>query len=171
MKKRRFQDAGKSFAHIIGRFRRPDPRSGQNAEKPALNPGHADQVHQHGKGCERMKTFSLPFLFLCLLFAAGCSGFSRLPKINFIGKSREEVIRIFAQNPEKARGTHINICTPLNEKPPYDCGNKWFFTTLEEVPAAEHLKKAPALRGYETRRRFAVPAAVCVFKEVSRRSA
>ena len=97
-----------------------------------------------------MKTFSLPFLSLCLLFTTGCSGYSRLPKIDFIGKSREEVIRIFAQNPEKAWGTHINICTPLSEKQPYHCGNNRYFTTLEEALADEQLKKAPALRGYRT---------------------
>ena len=105
-----------------------------------------------------MKTFVLPFCSLCLLFTAGCSGFSKLPKIDFIGKSREEVIRIFAQNPEKAWGTHINICTPLSEKPPYHCGNNRYFTTIEEALADEQLKKAPALSGYKTRRCCAVPA-------------
>ena len=105
-----------------------------------------------------MKTVALPFLSLCLLFMAGCSVFSRLPKIDFIGKSREEVIRIFAQNPEKAWGTHINICIPLSEKPPYICTNNRYFTTLEEALADEQLKKAPALSGYRTRRRCAVPA-------------
>ena len=105
-----------------------------------------------------MKTFSLPFLSLCLLFTTGCSGYSRLPKIVFIGKSREEVIRIFAQNPEKAWGTHINICTPLSEKQPYHCGNNRYFTTLEEALADGPLKKALALSGYRTRRGCAVPA-------------
>ncbi len=105
-----------------------------------------------------MKTFTLPILFLCLLFAAGCSGFSKLPKIDFIGKSREEVIRIFAQNPEKAWGTHINICTPLNEKQPYLCTNNRYFKTLEEALTDDQLKKAPALSGYRTARRCAVPA-------------
>ena len=105
-----------------------------------------------------MKTFTLPFLSLCLLFTTGCSGYSRLPKIDFIGKSREEVIRIFAQNPEKAWGTHINICTPLSEKPPYHCGNNRYFTTLEDALADEQLKKAPVLSGYRTRRCCAVPA-------------
>ena len=105
-----------------------------------------------------MKTFVLLFFSLCLLFMTGCSGYSRLPKIDFIGKSREEVIRIFAQNPEKAWGTHINICTPLSEKPPYICTNNRYFTTLEEALADEQLKTAPALSGYRTRRRCAVPA-------------
>ena len=105
-----------------------------------------------------MKTFVLLFFSLCLLFMTGCSGYSRLPKIDFIGKSREEVIRIFAQNPEKAWGTHINICIPLSEKPPYICTNNRYFTTLEEALADEPLKKAPALSGYRTRRRCAVPA-------------
>ena len=105
-----------------------------------------------------MKIFNLPFLSLCLLFMTGCSGYSRLPKIDFIGKSREEVIRIFAQNPEKAWGTHINICISLSEKPPYICTNNRYFTTLEEALADEQLKKAPALSGYRTRRCGAVPA-------------
>ena len=105
-----------------------------------------------------MKIFTLPFLSFCLLFMTGCSGYSRLPKIDFIGKSREEVIRIFAQNPEKAWGNHINICNPLSEKPPYICTNNRYFTTLEEALADEQLKKAPALSGYRTRRRCAVPA-------------
>ena len=67
-------------------------------------------------------------------------------------------LSIFAQDPEKAWGTHINICTPLSEKQPYHCGNNRYFTTLEEALADEQLKKAPALRGYRTRRRSAVPA-------------
>ncbi len=105
-----------------------------------------------------MKIFTLPFLSLCLLFMTGCSGYSRLPKIDFIGKSRDEVIRIFAQNPEKAWGTHINICIPLSGKQPYICTNNRYFRTLEEALADEQLKKAPALSGYRTRRRCAVPA-------------
>ena len=105
-----------------------------------------------------MNIFTLPVLSLCLLFMTGCSGSSKLPKIDFIGKSREEVIRIFAQNPEKAWGTHINICTPLSRKLPYICTNNRYFTTLEEALADEQLKKAPALSGYRTRRRCAVPA-------------
>ena len=104
-----------------------------------------------------MKLFTLPFLSLCLLFMSGCSGYSRLPKIDFIGKSRDEVIRILAQNPEKAWGTHINICTPLSEKQPYHCGNHRYFMTLEEALADEQLKKAPALSGYRTARRCAIP--------------
>ena len=113
-----------------------------------------------------MKKFTLPFLFLCLLFMTGCSGFSRLPKINFIGKNRDEVIRIFAQNPEKAWGTHINICIPLNEKQPYLCTNNRYFRTLEEALADEQLKKAPALSGFRTRRRCAVPAGWDYYKVV-----
>ena len=113
-----------------------------------------------------MKSFTSPILSLCLLFTTGCSGYTRLPKINFIGKSRDEVIRIFAQNPEKAWGTHINICTPLNEKPPYHCGNNRYFKTLEEALADEQLKKAPALSGYRTRRRCAVPAGWDYYKVV-----
>ena len=103
-----------------------------------------------------MKTFSLTFLSLLLLFTIGCSGFSRLPKIDFIGKSRDEVIRIFAQNPEKAWGTHINICTPLSEKQ-HLCTNNRYFTTLEEALADEQLKKAPALSGYRTSRPCSIP--------------
>ena len=36
-----------------------------------------------------------------MMFFTGCSGFSCLPEINFVGKNREEVVRIFASNPTK----------------------------------------------------------------------
>ena len=113
-----------------------------------------------------MKTFVLLFFSLCLLFMTGCSGYSRLPKIDFIGKSRDEVIRIFAQNPEKAWGTHINICIPLNEKQPYICTNNRYFRTLEEALSDEQVRKAPALSGYRTRRCCAVPAGWDYYKVV-----
>ena len=106
-----------------------------------------------------MKYFIWAIFSFCLLTMVGCSGFSRLPQIDFVGKSREDVIRIFAENPEKAWGTHINICTPLKETPPYFCGNNRYFITLEEALADEQLLKAPALGGYRTQRRFAFPGA------------
>ena len=104
-----------------------------------------------------MKYIILAIISFCLLTTTGCSGFSRLPKIDFIGKNREDAIRIFAQNPEKAWGTHINICTPLKETPPYYCGNNRYFITVEDALADEQLKKAPALGGYRTQRRLAIP--------------
>lgn len=106
-----------------------------------------------------MKYFIWAIISFCLLTTIGCSGFSRLPKIDFIGKSREDAIRIFAANPEKAWGTHINIRTPSKETPPYYCGNNRYFITLEEALADEQLLKAPALGGYRTQRRFAIPGA------------
>ncbi len=50
---------------------------------------------------KHMKKFYI-FLsgFVCVFSLSGCSGFSRLPEINFVGKSWEEVVRIFASNPE-----------------------------------------------------------------------
>ena len=106
-----------------------------------------------------MKFIILAIISFCLLATIGCSGFSRLPQIDFIGKSREDAIKIFAKNPEKAWGTHINICTPLKETPPYYCGNNRYFITLEDALADEQLKKAPALGGYMTQRWLAIPGA------------
>ena len=104
------------------------------------------------------KYYPLLFGLSCAIFLSGCSGFSRLPKIDFMGKSREEVIRIFAGNPKKAWGTHINILTAQRDAPPYHCGNNRFFETVEEALADEGLKKSPALGGYMTERFGAVPA-------------
>lgn len=91
----------------------------------------------------------------CVLFLSGCfSGVSRLPEINFVGKSREDVVRIFASNPEKAWNTHIHICTPLKNTPPYYCNNNLYFRTVEEAQADKRIQHARALRGYFTSRKF-----------------
>ena len=92
------------------------------------------------------------FCFLSSFLLSGC--FSGLPEINFAGKSREEVVRIFAANPEKAWGTHMNISTPLKNTPPYYCGNNLYFKTVEEALADKCIQQAPALRGYFTSRKF-----------------
>ena len=103
-----------------------------------------------------LKKFSFLLLVIgCTIMLSGCfSGFSRLPEINFIGKSREEVVKIFASNPEKAWGTHINIRTPLKNTPPYYCNNNLYFKTVDEALADKRIQQAPALRGYFTSRNF-----------------
>ena len=101
-----------------------------------------------------MKKF-LIFLsgLFCVLFLSGCfSGFSRLPEINFIGKSREEVVKIFAANPEKAWGTHINICIADPKRPHQGCDSNVYFKTAEEALADERVRQSPALSGYLTTR-------------------
>jgi|GEM_PF-6588480 len=47
-------------------------------------------------------------------------------------------------------GTDPEVCL-------FHCTNNRYFTTLEEALTDEQLKKAPALSGYRTRRRCAVP--------------
>ena len=104
-----------------------------------------------------MRKKFLFLLFCCIIsfLLSGCfSGFSRLPEINFVGKSKEEVIRIFAANPEKAWGTHINICIPLKNTPPYHCSNNLYFKTVDEALADKRIQQAPALGGYFTSRNF-----------------
>ena len=100
----------------------------------------------------------LAFIFF-MMFFTGCSGFSCLPEINFVGKNREEVVRIFASNPEKAWGTHIHICTPLKNIPPYSCANNLYFKTADEALADKRLQQAPALRRYFTVRFLSTPQA------------
>ena len=95
----------------------------------------------------------LAFIFF-MMFFTGCSGFSCLPEINFVGKNREEVVRIFASNPTKTWGTHIHICTPLKNIPPYSCANNLYFKTADEALADKRIQQAPALRGYFTSRNF-----------------
>ena len=90
----------------------------------------------------------LPAFIFFMMFFTGCSGFSCLPEINFVGKNREEVVRIFASNPTKTWGTHIHICTPLKNIPPYSCANNLYFKTADEALADKRLQQAPALRGY-----------------------
>ena len=104
-----------------------------------------------------MRKKFLFLLFCCIIsfLLSGCfSGFSRLPEINFVGKSKEEVIRIFAANPEKAWGTHINICIPLKNTPPYHYYNYLYFKTVDEALADKRIQQAPALSGYFTSRNF-----------------
>ena len=86
----------------------------------------------------------LAFIFF-MMFFTGCSGFSCLPEINFVGKNREEVVRIFASNPTKTWGTHIHICTPLKNIPPYSCANNLYFKTVDEALADKRIQQAPAL--------------------------
>ena len=106
---------------------------------------------------------NLLFILLCCISSfllSGCfSGFSRLPEKNFVGKSREEMVRIFASSPEKAWNTHIHICTPLKNTPPYYCGNNLYFKTVEEALADKRIQQAPALRGYFTVRFLSTPRA------------
>ena len=108
-----------------------------------------------------LKKFSFLLLAIgCTIMLSGCfSGFSRLPEINFVGKSREEVVKIFASNPEKAWGTHINIRTPLKNTQPYYCNNNLYFKTVEEALADKRIQQAPALAGYLTVRFLSTPQA------------
>jgi hypothetical protein len=108
-----------------------------------------------------MKKF-LIFLsgFLCILSLSGCfSGFSRLPEVDFVGKSREEVVKIFASNPQKAWGTHINICIADPKLPHLGCNANVYFKTAEEGLTDERVRQSPALRGYFTTRFLSTPAA------------
>ena len=97
-------------------------------------------------------------LGILIVILSGCfSGFSRLPEINFIGKSKEEVVKIFVSNPEKVTGgTHVNICTPL---PNGHCGNNLYFKTAEEALADKRVQQASALSGYFMKRFLSTPAA------------
>ena len=106
-----------------------------------------------------MKYCILLALIFFMVFLTGCSGFSRLPEINFVGKNREEVVRIFASNPTKTWGTHIHICTPLKNIPPYSCANNLYFKTADEALADKRLQQAPTLRGYFTVRFLSTPQA------------
>ena len=103
------------------------------------------------------KLLFILFCSLCSFFLSGC--FSKLPEINLVGKSREEIVRIFASNPEKAWGTHIHICTPLKNTPPYHCCNNLYFKTVDEALADKRVLQAPALRGYFTTRFLSTPQA------------
>jgi hypothetical protein len=83
-----------------------------------------------------------------IVFLTGCSGFSRLPEINFVGKNREEVVRIFAQNPEKSYNGKINLMIPSSHYNPSNCDNNIYFYTAAD---------ALAIGGYRTARLMAVP--------------
>ena len=97
------------------------------------------------------------FAVLCAIFLSGCSGCSRLPEINFIGKNREEVVRIFAQNPEKTYNDEINLRIPVSPLNPLLCNGNVYFKTAEEALADKRIQNAPAIGGYTTARLMAVP--------------
>ena len=104
-----------------------------------------------------MKYCILPTFFFFILFLTGCSGFSRLPEINFVGKNREEVIRIFAQNPEKSHDGKINLMIPVSHHKPLNCNGNIYFNTAEDTLADKRIQDAPAMGGYRTARLMAVP--------------
>ena len=92
-----------------------------------------------------------------MIFLTGCSGFSRLPEINFVGRNREEVVRIFAQNPEKSYDGKINLLIPVSRYNPLYCNGNVYFNTAEDALADERIQSAPAIGGYRTARMMAVP--------------
>ena len=97
------------------------------------------------------------FSALCVIFLSGCSGFSRLPEINFIGKNREEVVRIFAQNPAKSYDGKINLMIPVSRNNPLDCNGNLYFDTSEEAIVDKQIQNARAIGGYKIERSFAIP--------------
>ena len=97
------------------------------------------------------------FAVLCAIFLSGCSGCSRLPEINFIGKNREEVVRIFASNPEKSYDGKINLMIPVSSHNPLHCNGNLYFDTAEEAIVDKQIQNARAIGGYKTERSFAIP--------------
>ena len=97
------------------------------------------------------------FSALCAIFLSGCSGFSRLPEINFVGRNREEVVRIFAQNPEKSYDGKINLKIPSSRYNPLNCDNNIYFYAVADALADERIQNALAIGGYRTARLMAVP--------------
>ena len=93
----------------------------------------------------------------CIAFLSGCSGFSRLPEINFVGKNREAVVRIFAQNSEKSYDGNINLMIPVSGHTPLDCNGNLYFKTPEDAIADKQIQNARVIGGYRTERCFAVP--------------
>ena len=106
------------------------------------------------------------FSALCAIFLSGCSGFSRLPKIDFIGKNREEVVRILSSCPEKSHDGKINLLIPVSSHDPLLCNGNVYFSTAEEALADERIQNAPAIGGYGTARFMAVPGAWDVYEVV-----
>ena len=104
-----------------------------------------------------MKYCILTTFISFIVFLTGCSGFSRLPEINFVGKNREEVIRIFAQNPEKSHDGKINLMIPVSRHNPLYCNGNIYFNTAEDALADKRIQDAPAMGGYRTARLMAVP--------------
>ena len=92
-----------------------------------------------------------------MMFFTGCSGFSSLPEINFVGKSREEVVRIFAQNPAKSYDGKINLMIPVSRHNPLYCNGNLYFDTAEEAIVDKQIQNARAIGGYKTERSFAIP--------------
>ena len=97
------------------------------------------------------------FSALCAIFLSGCSGFSRLPEINFVGRNREDVVRIFVQNPEKSYDGKINLLIPSSRYNPLNCNYNIYFNTAADALADERIQNAPAIGGYRTARLMAVP--------------
>ena len=106
---------------------------------------------------KKSKLRTLIVAVLCIAFLSGCAGFSRLPEINFVGKNREEVIRIFAQNPEKSYDGKINLMIPVSPHNPLDCNGNVYFNTAADALADKRIQNAPAIGGYRTARLMAVP--------------
>ena len=104
-----------------------------------------------------MKYYILLIFIWGMVFLTGCSGFSRLPDINFIGKSREEVIKVFAEHPEKSHDGQINLMIPVSRHAPLDCNGNLYFKTVEDALADERIQKAPAIGGCRTERCLAIP--------------
>ena len=105
----------------------------------------------------KSKLRTLIISVFCIAFLSGCAGFSRLPEINFVGKNREEVIRIFAQNPEKSYDGKINLMIPVSPHNPLDCNGNVYFNTAADALADKRIQNAPAIGGYRTARLMAVP--------------
>ena len=103
----------------------------------------------------KLRTFIVTVF--CIAFLSGCAGFSLLPEINFVGKNREEVVRIFAQNPEKSYDGKINLMIPVSPHNPLDCNGNVYFYTAADALADKRIKTAPAIGGYRTARLMAVP--------------
>ena len=98
----------------------------------------------------------LAFIFF-MMFFTGCSGFSCLPEINFVGRNREEVVRIFASNPEKSHDGKINLMIPVSRHNPLDCNGNVYFKSPEDAIADKQIQNARAIGGYRTARLMAVP--------------
>ena len=104
-----------------------------------------------------MKYCILPAFIFFMMFFTGCSGFSCLPEINFVGKNREEVVRIFASNPEKSYDGKINLMIPVSRHNPLDCNGNVYFKSPEDAIADKQIQNARAIGGYKTERCFSIP--------------
>ena len=102
----------------------------------------------------KLPTALLIGIFVSLL--SGCDGSSALPAINFIGKTRSEVVAIFAEAP-RVLDNDINIKVPIGKHDNFNCGGNLYFKTPEEALANEQVRSAPYLGGYQIKRRAAVP--------------